>query len=131
MNNQIIKLPEKITKTLWVYVGFGRYNLNQIEISTSDKHEAIGNYIPGCVENPENYGLLLLKKVKFATSLKGIKVEDGEVKKEIIKALKAQKSAIQAEFTVKLQAIQDRLDKHLAIECTHMQDLKEYSDLPF
>lgn len=99
-----MKIPEKIEKTMYVNLCAGKYGCGAIRIHDSDYvskldgHEEVRLFaFPLTIDAPE-----------------GITMSD--ITQRLVETLEQQKKGIQAEYHVKLQRIQDKIDNLLALE---------------
>jgi len=105
---QQIKIPEKITKRLYVHIGIGGYNFNQIAIYESSREKDTG-YAP-------EFSYKLLKTIDIDIDLSDITITDNDIIITKIKNLNKQKSELQAETELAINKIQFEIDKLTAIE---------------
>ncbi len=105
---QKIKLPQSIEKTLYITIGVGRYNFNEIMISEWDSS-------PYASEGSEK---VLLKEQAITLDLSDAELTETKIKQDLVDQLKEQLKKIRAESHQKEKAIQDRIDSLLTIEYT-------------
>ena len=94
------KLPEELTRKLYVSYGMGRFNAGRISISQHGNASSDGFE---CIPLAE-------MEVTFKLSV------DCDLKTKAVRVLEKKKDDIKAEYHMKLKEVQDKIDHLLAIE---------------
>lgn len=95
-----IEIPEQVKKTLYVTIGVGQWNYNDVDISSNN------------FTGSDGFERVNLTSIEVTIDIpKGI-----DVKSELIAILEDQKASIQSEFHMQLKNVQDKIDNLLAIE---------------
>lgn len=100
-----IEIPKKIEKTLYVHVGIGKHNSGEISI-----------YDFVCKE-PEQGSFPTTKLFSFDVSMdipENVTIDS--ISNRLIEVLAEKKKSIQAEYHVKLKAVEEEIQSLLAIE---------------
>lgn len=106
MTNEI-KIPKKIETKLYITLGVGESNFSSISIDEFDmtKHASIG------------YERVLLTTQNLNIDLKDLKINEANIKAELVTQLRAAQQKIKAEAHIQIEQIQERIQGLLAIEC--------------
>lgn len=95
------ELPEQITRTLYVGYGIGKYNAGKIVVSEYEHDDS------------EGFATVRLLKEDITFKLPKAKVD---VKGKMLQVLESEKKKILAENHQRLQEVQEKIDRLLAIE---------------
>lgn len=107
MSTNEIKLPKTVTKTLYVSIGVGEFNFNNIKIKDFKSPEDI----------TPSWADILLKTQEITIDLSDSEIKDESgIKSEIVKQLKKSQEKIKADSHVQIKNLQDRIDNLLAID---------------
>ena len=106
MTKQKIHIPQTIEKEVFVLLGVGEYNFNEILVSDWDSS-------PYASEGNEK---VLLKKQKVLLDLSDSEITETKIKQELVAQLREQLKNAKAAAHQKEKAIQEKIDNLLAIE---------------
>lgn len=108
MSEDKLTIPNEHNTKLYITVGYGVYNFNEIEIRTYD--------YTGNITEPQKWGLKLLKEIDLTIDLSDCTISDKDITDEIVSNLEAEKQKMMADYQVSLNRIQDQINKYLSLE---------------
>jgi len=98
-----MEIPKKIETTLYINLGVGSYNQNVISINSYSN-----------ISTLDGFEDVLLMEVPFSIDVPDdITMED--ITNRLVQVLKDEKQKIQAEYHVKLEKVQEKIDNLLAL----------------